>query len=130
MDATTIMRQADPRNGKVKMPDYIEVRSTTDSQEDADKICAAVVEARLAAFGPGFGPLRPPFFWAWQIARAAEEYLLTMKTTQDKFSALAQVIRQNHSYDVPDIVAVPVVEGTEDYLGWISAETQASGGSA
>ena len=115
--------------GKVKMPDYIEVRSTTDSREDADKICAAVVEARLAACAQVSSPIRSTYWWQGKIERA-DEYLLTMKTTQDKFSALAQVIRRNHSYEVPDIVAVPIVDGTEDYLAWISAETQASGASA
>jgi periplasmic divalent cation tolerance protein len=112
------------------MPDYIEVRSTTDSQEEADKICAAVVEeARLAACAQVSGPIRSTYWWQGKIERA-EEYFLTMKTTRDKFSVLAQVIRQNHSYDVPDIVAVPIIEGTDDYLGWISAETQAPGAPA
>ncbi len=53
-----------------------------------------------------------------------------MKTTRDKFAALAALIRANHSYEVPDIVAVPILDGSEDYLAWISSETQDSGGPA
>jgi periplasmic divalent cation tolerance protein len=49
-----------------------------------------------------------------------------MKTTRDRFGALAQLIRENHSYEMPDIIAVPILEGTADYLAWISAETQGS----
>ena len=52
-----------------------------------------------------------------------------MKTTSDLFDDVARVIRENHSYEVPDIVAVQIADGTEDYLGWISAETRRPGGS-
>ena len=114
---------------EMRMPDYIEVHSTTDSQQEADKICAAVVEARLAACAQVSGPIRSTYWWQGKIERA-QEYFLTMKTTRDRFDELARVIRENHSYDVPDIVAVPIVEGTADYLGWISAETRERGASA
>lgn len=107
------------------MPDYIEVHSTTDSREEADKICAAVVEARLAACAQVTGPIRSTYWWQGKIERA-DEYFLMMKTTRDRFEALAALIRENHSYETPDIVAVPILEGTEDYLAWISAETQQS----
>jgi periplasmic divalent cation tolerance protein len=111
------------------MMEYIEVHSTTGSQQEADKICAAVVEARLAACAQVTVPIRSTYWWQGKVERA-EEYFLIMKTTRDKFEALARVIRENHSYDVPDIVAVPIVDGTEDYLGWISSETRERGGSA
>jgi periplasmic divalent cation tolerance protein len=117
------------RKGNVKMSDYIEVRSTTDSREEADKICVAVVEPRLAAFAQVAGPIRSTYWWQGKIERA-EEYFLMMKTTRDKFGDLARVIRENHSYDVPDIVAVPIVEGTCG-LPWLDcAETRAPGASA
>lgn len=111
------------------MPDYIEVHSTTPSREEADRICAAVVEARLAAAAQVTAPIRSTYWWQGKVERA-EEYFIMMKTTRDKFGALAKMIRENHSYDVPNIIAVPIVEGTEDYLGWISSETQTPGGSA
>jgi periplasmic divalent cation tolerance protein len=105
------------------MPDYIEVHSTTDSREEADRICAAVVEARLAACAQVTGPIRSAYWWQGKIERA-DEYFLMMKTTRDRFGALAKLIRENHSYETPDIVAVPILEGTEDYLEWISSETR------
>lgn len=113
----------------MKVSGYIEVRSTTGSREEADKICDAVVEARLAACAQVSGPIRSTYWWQGKIERA-EEYFLTMKTTRDRFEALARVIRENHSYDVPDIVAVPIVDGTDDYLEWISSETREPGASA
>lgn len=107
------------------MPEFIEVHSTIDSQEEADKICTAVVNARLAACAQVTGAIRSTYWWEGKLERA-DEYLLMMKTTRDRFRALAQLIRENHSYDVPDIVAVPILEGTEDYLAWINRETQTS----
>lgn len=108
------------------MPEYIEVHSTTDSKDEADKICTAAVESRLAACAQVIAPLRSTYWWQGKIERA-DEYFLMMKTTRDKFPALARLIRENHSYEVPDIVAVPILEGSEDYLAWISAETRESG---
>jgi periplasmic divalent cation tolerance protein len=111
------------------MAEYIEIHSTTGSQEEADRICEAVVQARLAACAQVTVPIRSTYWWQGKVERA-EEHFIMMKTTRDKFDALAQMIRENHSYDVPDIVAVPILEGTADYLGWISSETRESGASA
>ena len=111
------------------MAEYIEVHSTTASQAEADKICAAAVESRLAACAQVTGPIRSTYWWKGKIERA-EEYFLLMKTTRDKFDALAALIRAIHSYEVPDIVAVAILDGTEDYLAWISSETRGSGGPA
>lgn len=111
------------------MLDYIEVHSTTNSEDEADKICTAAVEARLVACTQVMGPIKSTYWWKGKIERT-EEYFMMMKTTRDKFDALARLIRANHSYEVPDIVAVAILEGTEDYLACISAETQASGGPA
>lgn len=105
------------------MPEYIEVHSTTDSREEADRIAAAVVEGRLAACAQVTAPIRSTYWWQGEIEES-DEYLLLMKTTRDLFGELARVIRENHSYEVPDIVAVPIVEGNDDYLGWVRAETR------
>jgi periplasmic divalent cation tolerance protein len=109
------------------MPEYIEVHSTTDSREEADKICAAVVDARLAACAQVLGPMRSVYWWKGKVERA-DEFFLMMKTTEDKFADLARVIRANHSYEVPDIIAVSITDGLADYLGWVSAETREPGG--
>lgn len=111
------------------MPDYIEVRSTTDSREEADAICTAVVEARLAACAQVSGPIRSTYWWHGKIERS-DEYFLAMKTTRDQFDELARLIRASHSYDVPDIVAVPIIDGAADYLDWINSETRQPGSSA
>src|SRR5262245_29652577 len=105
---------------RTRMPEYIEVHSTTASKDEADKICAAAIESRLVACAQILAPLRSTYWWKGKIEQA-DEYFLMMKTTRDKFEALARLIRENHSYEVPDIVAVSLVEGTADYLACISA---------
>ena len=67
----------------------------------------------------------PPTGGRGKVERA-DEYFLAMKTTRDRFTELTQVIRANHSYEVSDIVAVPIIEETDDYLEWISSETRVS----
>jgi periplasmic divalent cation tolerance protein len=111
------------------MPEYIEVHATANSKDEADRISAAVVESRLAACAQVTSPIRSRYWWQGKIEQA-DEYFIVMKTTRDKFPALARLIRANHSYEVPEIVAVPIVDGSEEYLAWISAETTEHGASA
>jgi periplasmic divalent cation tolerance protein len=109
--------------------EYIEIHSTVASIEVARTICAAVVSARLAACVQVSSPILSSYWWHGKVEQA-EEYFVTMKTTRDKFDELALMIRQHHSYELPEIVAVPIVDGTEDYLAWISAETREPDASA
>ena len=75
----------------------------------------------------------PPAFRSWGPFRALtggrgksrrqEEWLCILKTRRSLFKKLETEIRAMHPYEVPEIVAVPVVEGSKDYLGWIDGET-------
>ncbi|MER5426608.1 divalent-cation tolerance protein CutA [Streptosporangium roseum] len=110
------------------MHEHIEVRVTASSRDEADRICSAVVGQRLAADCQILAPIESTYWWAGEIRRS-EEWLLLMKTTVERFDELARRVRELHSYEVPQIVAVPVVAGTADYLEWIRRETTpASGG--
>ncbi|MEU7888109.1 divalent-cation tolerance protein CutA [Microbispora bryophytorum] len=104
------------------MSDYIEIRVTTSHADQASKICSAVVTKRLAACAQVIGPITSTYWWAGEV-RQAEEWLVLMKTTADRFEDLATCVRELHSYEVPEIVAVPIVLGTPDYLEWIRRET-------
>ncbi|MEU6427632.1 divalent-cation tolerance protein CutA [Microbispora sp. NPDC046973] len=100
----------------------IEVRVTSDSRDEADRIASAVVARRLAACAQVVAPISSTYWWAGEVGQA-EEWLLLMKTTADRFEDLAACVRELHSYEVPEIVAVPIVQGTPDYLEWIRRET-------
>ncbi|GLX09440.1 divalent-cation tolerance protein CutA [Microbispora sp. NBRC 16548] len=100
----------------------IEVRITTSSRHEADQIASTAVARRLAACAQVVAPISSTYWWAGEVQQA-EEWLVLMKTTADRFEDLAACVRELHSYEVPEIVAVPIVQGTPDYLEWIRRET-------
>ncbi|MEV4249135.1 divalent-cation tolerance protein CutA [Streptosporangium canum] len=86
-----------------------------------------MVGQRLAADCQIIAPIESTYWWAGEIQRS-EEWLLLMKTTVERFEDLARRVRELHSYEVPQIVAVALVAGTADYLEWIRRETARASG--
>ncbi|HSV65021.1 MAG TPA: divalent-cation tolerance protein CutA [Mycobacteriales bacterium] len=105
------------------MPNHLQVLTTTDSRQAAEQIARAVVEARAAACAQIVGPITSTYWWEGKV-ETAEEWQVLMKTTTERYDALETVIRQAHSYDVPEIIATPVVSGGADYLSWVTEETR------
>jgi len=103
------------------MTEAIQVVTTTATKADAQAIATAVVARRLAACAQVIGPIRSTYWWQGQI-ETAEEWLCIMKSRQDLYDELEKAIRQAHPYDVPEILAVPVVQGSQDYLEWMDRE--------
>lgn len=106
------------------MAEYIEVHTTIDSQEGAQKIANALVSRRLAACIQVSGPIISTYWWQGKMEQA-EEWVCTAKTRSELYSQLEQAIREVHTYDVPEILAVNVVAGNTDYLNWVAQETSA-----
>lgn len=100
------------------MTDKRIVLTTTGSREEAQQIARALVEARLAACVNIAGPIESVFRWKGQV-ESASEYLLLVKTTAALFPRVRDAIRQAHSYELPECVALPVDEGSADYLKWM-----------
>src|SRR5215472_16504923 len=103
--------------------EYVQVQTTTDSRAEAIELARAAVEARLAACAQVAGPVASTYWWEGSIERA-EEWLLLMKLPAGGYQALADFITRQHSYDEPEIVALPIVGGSESYLSWIEDETR------
>jgi periplasmic divalent cation tolerance protein len=103
---------------------YLQVQTTTDSRAEAMELARTAVEARLAACAQVAGPIASTYWWGEGIERA-EEWLLMLKLPASGFQALAEFLVREHSYDEPEIVATPIVAGSESYLSWIAEETQA-----
>jgi len=100
------------------MTNYIQVFTTTATKPDAQTIARTVVERRLAACAQVIGPITSTYWWQGKI-ESAEEWLCVIKSRQDLYERLEQAIREVHPYEVPEILAVPVVEGSRDYLAWL-----------
>jgi periplasmic divalent cation tolerance protein len=100
-----------------------QVTTTLPDQASADRLAAQMVEERLAACAQVLGPLASVYRWKGRIERASEWYC-HMKTTVARLPALQARMRQLHPYDVPEIIAVPILEGDAAYLRWIQEELQ------
>jgi periplasmic divalent cation tolerance protein len=103
--------------------EYIQVFTTVEKREDANRIASSVVNKRVAACAQILGPIHSTYWWKGKVEEAGE-WLLMMKTRQDLFTALEKEIKAVHPYDVPEITALPIVVGSERYLQWIEDETR------
>ncbi|MDY7015302.1 MAG: divalent-cation tolerance protein CutA [Cyanobacteriota bacterium] len=91
---------------------------TTSSREEGEAIASALLDARLAAC-ISLSPVHSIYTWQGQV-NSDSEWQLTIKTDLTHFSALEAKIRECHSYEVPEIIALPIVAGSPAYLQWIS----------
>ncbi len=89
-------------------------------EAQATRIARALIEARAAACVQSL-PIRSTYRWRDEILTDSEVLLLA-KTRADAFARIEALVRAEHEYEVPEIVAVPFVAGTADYLGWIDRE--------
>ena len=97
---------------------------TAGSHEEATRLARTIVRERLAACANVLPRMHSVYWWEGEIGEADESVVL-FKTRRDRFEALAQRVKELHSYDCPCVVALPVEGGLPDYLGWISAESAA-----
>ncbi|MFO8082105.1 MAG: divalent-cation tolerance protein CutA [Armatimonadota bacterium] len=102
------------------MANHLQVFCTTDSREEAEAIAEKLVREELAACVQIAGPITSVYRWQGAVERA-EEWLLMMKTTSEAYEALEEALIGRHSYETPEVVAVPIERGSEAYLQWLRA---------
>lgn len=95
---------------------------TAPAEEEAAAIARALVEAKLAACVSIINNVRSIYSWQGNIEDDAE-LLMIVKTRKSLFAGLSAKIRELHSYDVPEIIALPVTESSNDYLEWLHNAT-------
>jgi periplasmic divalent cation tolerance protein len=105
------------------MPDPIVVFVTCGSEEEALKIANALVEAHLAACVNLIAPIRSIYRWEGKIWDE-KEWLLIIKTQKQRFEAVEKKVKSLHSYSVPEIISLPITEGSSAYLNWIKENTE------
>ena len=105
------------------MTDYVQVVTTTERKEDAERIARALVEARLAACVQVLGPITSTYRWKGAV-ETSQEWQCVAKTRSDLYTRLEEAVRGIHPYEVPEILAVPVATGSRAYLEWLDAELQ------
>ena len=103
------------------MTDKVVVLTTCDSQEQADRLARHLIEHRLAACVNILPAARSVYRWKDKIEEAAE-LVLVIKSRRDVFGKIQEAIAHLHTYEVPEVIALPVVDGSEAYLNWLDRE--------
>ena len=97
---------------------FVEVQTTCGNEQEAKTIAAVVVEKCLAACAQVL-PISSIYRWQGKV-ETSDEWLCIIKTTNERYPAVRDAILQMHSYECPQIVVLPITNGTNDYLNWIS----------
>lgn len=95
---------------------------TAGSEAEADRLARHLVETRLAACVNVY-PVRSTYRWQGEV-QTEPEWQLVIKTDLSQFDRLSEAIAQHHSYEVPEIIALPIVAGLPAYLTWLQTEMQ------
>ncbi len=103
------------------MTDSVVVLCTCGTNEEAERIAAALIDGHVAACVNILPPVRSLYRWQGKV-ESAEEILLLIKTTQPRFEELRCRILQLHSYETPEIIALPIAEGLEKYMTWLRGQ--------
>jgi len=105
--------------------DPIVVFITAASAEEAIRIAEVLVDSKLAACVQVLPEMHSIYLWKGEVERA-REVLIIAKTTMAKFDGLQSQVRAIHSYETPEIIALPIVAGSEDYLKWLTSSLDGS----
>lgn len=108
------------------MTDKIVVLSTCEGREQAEKLAESLVTKRLAACVNIAAGIESVYRWKGQVERASE-FLLIIKTSRALFAGLRAEIERLHSYETPEVIALPIVDGSEAYLAWLDRELPSAG---
>jgi len=98
----------------------IMVFMTTATKQEAQTIVRSLLNKHLIACANVLGPVNSQFWWQGKIDKA-KEFLVLMKSDEKLFEKLSKTIKRMHSYEVPEILALPIIEGWSPYLKWLNA---------
>lgn len=100
---------------------FIQVQTTTDSEELAHRIASTLVQQQVAACVQVLGPVTSTYRWQNRV-ETGQEWLCLIKTTQALYAQVEAAVRQLHSYQNPELIALPICAGSKEYLKWLGGE--------
>ena len=103
--------------------DSLLVVTNLPDRESAERLAALLIERRLAACVNILAPCSSVYRWQGEIQHD-EEHPLLIKTAQDRYAEVEAAIRANHPYELPEVIAVRVIQGLPAYLQWVESETR------
>ena len=102
------------------MTDLIVAMTTCATEADAERMARVLIDARVAACVTVIPKARSYYHWKGKV-EAAEEWLLLIKSSRERFEALRAEMEKHHPYELPELLALPVVAGAANYLNWVEA---------
>ena len=105
------------------MKSYIQISTTTETKEQAQKIAQHMVETNLAACVQITGPITSIYRWKGKMENS-QEWLCLIKTQDDLYNKVETAIKSLHPYETPEIIAVPILKGSKEYLNWLDNEIE------
>lgn len=99
--------------------DLCQVSTTAGTREVAERLAVELVDLRLAACTQVSGPLTSTYRWQGKIENA-EEWLCTAKTSRRHLAAIQEVLKRLHPYELPELIATPIIDGSAAYLQWLA----------
>jgi periplasmic divalent cation tolerance protein len=103
------------------MTDKIVVVNTCGSAEEAESLARKLIEQHLAACVTVVSPVKSFYRWNGGVTNSAE-WLLLIKTSRTLFEQIKSLLESNHTYELPEVIALPIVEGSPNYLAWLDRE--------
>lgn len=98
--------------------EFILIVTTTNKPDEAEKLAGLLVKEKKAACVSISSPVKSVYRWQGNVEIEAE-IMLFIKTLKANYQQVERLIRENHGYDVPEIIALPIVRGEEQYLSWL-----------
>ncbi|MCK4668427.1 divalent-cation tolerance protein CutA [Candidatus Dependentiae bacterium] len=105
------------------MGDIIQISTTTEKITEAEKIANLLIDSKLAACVQVNGPAITHYIWKGKKERS-EEFILFITTKKELFPEIEKVIKEIHAYETPEILIIPIIGGSKEYLDWIEKETK------
>ena len=103
------------------MEQYIQVFTTVEKKEDAEKIARTLIEKRLAACIQITGPITSTYRWKGNV-ETQEEWLCIIKSRKILYNEIERAIKEIHPYETPEIIATSIVTGSKEYMEWLDNE--------
>ncbi len=100
---------------------FVQVITTVSGKKDAERLTKEILDKRLGACVQIMGPIKSVYRWKGNVEKA-KEWVLVIKTSRALYKKEESAIKKIHPYEVPEIIAVPIIVGSADYLKWLSKE--------
>ena len=105
------------------MVEYVQLTTTTGKRKDAEQIASELVSRRLAACVQVSGPVVSTFRWQDKV-ETAEEWTCKIKTSMARLNDIQTLLSKIHPYEVPELIATPIIDGSPDYLKWLDDQVK------